>query len=112
MAYGNSGTDRRVGRRYPDHAEGRPRGRAAGLREGDCARQLPRQFPGTTFAFLPADIVTQILNFGLPAPIDVQVIGPNIEANRAYADKLLAQHRAGAGHRRPAHPAGLQRADA
>src|SRR6202042_1385383 len=35
---------------------------------------LPRKFPGTTFSFLPADIVSQILNFGLPAPIDVQVI--------------------------------------
>jgi len=53
--------------------------------------QLPRQFPGTTFAFLPADIVTQILNFGLPAPIDVQIIGSKIEANRAYADKVLAK---------------------
>jgi len=51
--------------------------------------RLPELFPGTTFAFLPADIVTQILNFGLPAPIDVQVIGSNLEANRAYADKLL-----------------------
>ena len=36
---------------------------------------LPREFPGTTFYFLPADIVTQILNFGLPAPIDVQIVG-------------------------------------
>ncbi len=51
--------------------------------------RLPRLFPGTTFAFLPADIVTQILNFGLPAPIDVQVIGTNLTANRAYADKLF-----------------------
>lgn len=54
------------------------------LREG-----LPREFPGTTFSFLPADIVTQILNFGLPAPIDVQVVGGNEEGNRAYADMLL-----------------------
>jgi multidrug efflux pump subunit AcrB len=53
--------------------------------------QLPRQFPGTSFAFLPADIVTQILNFGLPAPIDVQVIGSKVAENRAYADKLLAR---------------------
>ena len=53
--------------------------------------RLPRSFPGTTFAFLPADIVTQILNFGLPAPIDVQVVGPNFDANRAYADELLAK---------------------
>ena len=50
---------------------------------------LPHQFPGTTFAFLPADIVTQILNFGLPAPIDVQIIGSKMEANRAYAEKIL-----------------------
>ena len=50
---------------------------------------LPQQFPGTTFAFLPADIVTQILNFGLPAPIDVQIIGSKLEANRAYAEKIL-----------------------
>jgi multidrug efflux pump subunit AcrB len=51
--------------------------------------KLPKQFPGITFAFLPADIVTQILNFGLPAPIDVQVVGNNLEGNRAYAAKLL-----------------------
>jgi multidrug efflux pump subunit AcrB len=50
---------------------------------------LPRSFPGTTFAFLPADIVSQILNFGLPAPIDVQVVGANFAANRRYARELL-----------------------
>src|SRR5574337_813509 len=50
---------------------------------------LPRSFPGTTFAFLPADIVSQILNFGLPAPIDVQVVGKNFAANHAYAGELL-----------------------
>ena len=50
---------------------------------------LPKSFPGTTFAFLPADIVSQILNFGLPAPIDVQVVGANFAANRHYARKLL-----------------------
>jgi multidrug efflux pump subunit AcrB len=50
---------------------------------------LPRKFPGTTFAFLPADIVAQILNFGLPAPIDLQVTGPKQEANYAYATALL-----------------------
>ncbi len=53
--------------------------------------QMPRLFPGTTFAFLPADIVSQILNFGLPAPIDVQVISPNLEADRAYADKIFKE---------------------
>ncbi len=53
--------------------------------------QLPRQFPGMTFAFLPADIVSQILNFGAPAPIDLQVRGNDIAGNFAYANKLLAR---------------------
>ena len=44
-----------------------------------------------TFYFLPADIVSQILNFGLPAPIDIQIVGQNIEANRQYADQLFNQ---------------------
>jgi multidrug efflux pump subunit AcrB len=55
--------------------------------------QLPRQFPGFSFSFLPADIVTQILNFGAPAPIDLQVRGANLEANFAYANKLLSKIR-------------------
>jgi len=54
---------------------------------------LPQKFPGTTFSFLPADIVSQILNFGLPAPIDVQVIGSNLKANYAYANDLLKRIR-------------------
>ena len=41
------------------------------------------------FAFLPSDMVTQILNFGLPAPIDIQVIGNNLEGNREWASKLM-----------------------
>jgi multidrug efflux pump subunit AcrB len=51
--------------------------------------KLPRRFPGVTFAFLPADIVSQILNFGLPSPIDVQVFGPKQRENKVYADELL-----------------------
>ncbi|HYJ18964.1 MAG TPA: efflux RND transporter permease subunit [Burkholderiales bacterium] len=47
--------------------------------------ELPKKFPGMTFYFLPSDIVSQILNFGLPAPIDVQIVGRNIEANRTFA---------------------------
>jgi len=54
---------------------------------------LPKQFPGVSFAFLPADMVGQILNFGLPAPIDVQVVGNNLDGNRVYADELLAKMR-------------------
>jgi multidrug efflux pump subunit AcrB len=53
--------------------------------------QLPLEFPGVSFAFLPADIVSQILNFGLPAPIDVQIIGRNVEANRKFALALFEQ---------------------
>jgi multidrug efflux pump subunit AcrB len=55
--------------------------------------KLIKEFPGTMFYFLPADMITQILNFGLPAPIDVQVEGADSEANRLFADKLLNQMR-------------------
>ncbi|HZY74611.1 MAG TPA: efflux RND transporter permease subunit, partial [Edaphobacter sp.] len=51
--------------------------------------RLTKEFPGLTFYFLPADIVSQILNFGLPAPIDIQIIGRNVEGNRQYANKLF-----------------------
>jgi multidrug efflux pump subunit AcrB len=60
-------------------------------------QQLPHRFPGMTFAFLPADIVSQILNFGAPAPIDLQVRGNDLAADYAYAGKLLAQVRAVSG---------------
>jgi CzcA family heavy metal efflux pump len=50
---------------------------------------LPKAFPGTQFSFLPADITSQILNFGAPAPIDIQVSGNNADANAAYARKIL-----------------------
>jgi multidrug efflux pump subunit AcrB len=72
------------------------------LREGhkptaDYVRQLreelPVRFPGVTFSFLPADIISQILNFGAPAPIDLQVRGPNIRANFDYAQELLRKLR-------------------
>jgi len=52
---------------------------------------LPREFPGMTFYFLPADIVTQILNFGLPAPIDLQITGNDIQGSRAFANRVLPQ---------------------
>ena len=56
-------------------------------------RTLPQEFPGVTFYFLPDDIVSQILNFGLPAPIDVQVIGKDVDANRALADRMMDEMR-------------------
>lgn len=73
------------------------------LREGhrptaDYVRQLreslPNDFPDTAFWFPPADIVSQILNFGAPAPIDIQIRGGNVEAGYAYAQQLLKRIRA------------------
>jgi multidrug efflux pump subunit AcrB len=89
MAYNNSGT---IGSQdadifitlAPHHAPTDDYVRT--LRE-----QLPRRFPGVTFAFLPADMVSQILNFGTPAPLDLQVVGSDTDADRAYAQKLLAK---------------------
>lgn len=52
---------------------------------------LKDDFPGVSFAFLPADIVSQILNFGMPAPIDVQVVGFNRKANQEYAAAILSK---------------------
>jgi multidrug efflux pump subunit AcrB len=55
--------------------------------------RLPDEFPGVTFYFVAADIVTQILNFGLPAPIDVQIEGNDIEGNRQVANRILGELR-------------------
>ena len=52
---------------------------------------LGEQFPAVTFSFLPADMVSQILNFGLPAPIDIQVVGVSLDDNRRFADALMAK---------------------
>ena len=56
-------------------------------------QDLARKFPGTSFAFLPADMISQVLNFGVPAPIDLQVVGDNVQADRAYANQLLERIR-------------------
>jgi multidrug efflux pump subunit AcrB len=55
--------------------------------------RLPQQFPDVTFSFLPSDIVSQTLNFGLPAPMDIQVVGSDEEGNRRFADSLLQKLR-------------------
>ncbi|MGD1016885.1 MAG: efflux RND transporter permease subunit [Roseiarcus sp.] len=55
--------------------------------------ELPRRFPGVVFGFLPADIISQILNFGAPAPIDVQISGADLAANFEYANLLLRRLR-------------------
>jgi multidrug efflux pump subunit AcrB len=53
--------------------------------------KLGHDFPGVTFYFLPADMVSQILNFGLPAPIDIQIVGRNLNGDREFADNLMNQ---------------------
>ena len=55
--------------------------------------ELPARFSGATFSFLPADIISQILNFGAPAPMEVQIRGPNLNENFAYAQDLLRRMR-------------------
>ncbi|PVX97615.1 efflux RND transporter permease subunit [Paraburkholderia unamae] len=56
-------------------------------------RTLNDEFPGVQFAFLPADIVSQTLNFGMPSPIDIQIVGRDVAGNRAFAATLLARLR-------------------
>ncbi|MGB8259850.1 MAG: efflux RND transporter permease subunit [Terracidiphilus sp.] len=56
-------------------------------------KTLANQYPGVTFYVLPVDIVTQILNFGLAAPLDIQIVGPNLYGNRALAEKILNEIR-------------------
>jgi multidrug efflux pump subunit AcrB len=89
LAYGNSGT---IGVEDADILLS-----LKNATQADYARRLrdmlPRAFPGTSFALLPADIITQIINFGLPAPIDLQIVGNDAAANRVYADRLLRRIR-------------------
>jgi multidrug efflux pump subunit AcrB len=76
-------------------------------------QQLPRRFPGMSFSLLPADIVSQILNFGAPAPIDLQIRGHDLAADYAYANRLLAQvrHVTGLADARIQQSAALPRID-
>jgi multidrug efflux pump subunit AcrB len=55
--------------------------------------RLPREFPGTQFAFLPADMSSQILNFGAPAPLDVSIAGRDLAANQTYAMEIMKRLR-------------------
>ncbi len=73
-------------------------------------RTLPREFPGVEFYFQPADIVSQVLNFGLPAPVDIQLAGQNVRQNYDLARKLLPELKAVPGRRGCAHPSSLQSA--
>jgi multidrug efflux pump subunit AcrB len=59
----------------------------------DLRRRLPNMFPGTQFFFQPADIVGQILNFGLPSPIDIQLVGMDLQGNYKVANEMVARIR-------------------
>ncbi len=60
----------------------------------ELRRDLPREFPDTSFYFLPADMITQVLNFGLPAPIDIQIQGAvDVEGNHRVAEQLISRLR-------------------
>jgi len=91
LAYNNTGT---IGEQDGDVQISLKPGHAPSAGYVDQLRRvLPQQFPGATFSFLPADIVSQILNFGAPAPIDIQVRGANLSANYDYANRLLRRVR-------------------
>ena len=106
MAYSNSGT---VGPEDGDIQVTLKEGHAP---TADYVKRLrvvlPQSFAGTTFAFLPADISTQILNFGAPAPLDVKVSGPHDAENRAYVALLMRrlQHVPGVADLRLQQPPG------
>lgn len=76
-------------------------------------RRLAREFPGTLFYFLPADIVSQSINFGLPAPFDIQVVGRDQTRNREIAGQLAQRIRQvpGAVDVRVQQPADLAKLD-
>src|SRR6266566_921390 len=72
---------------------GQERGKSTGAYINDLREKLPQRFPGVQFFFQPADIVTQILNFGTPAPIDVEVTGMNQRGNYLIGEKLASEFR-------------------
>ena len=73
--------------------------------------ELPARFPGMTFSFLPADIISQILNFGAPAPIELQIRGPDLEDEFRLRASAAAPASACSGPCRCAHPAVAQRTE-
>ncbi len=91
ISYGNSGT---IGVEDADIMVSLKRGKTPAASYVKPLREkLPRAFPGATFSFLPADIVSQILNFGAPAPLDVQIVGDDLGATRNFANALLEKIR-------------------
>jgi multidrug efflux pump subunit AcrB len=91
LSYNNTGT---IGEQDGDvEIALKPGHRPTAEYVSELREALPVRFPGVTFSFLPADIVSQILNFGAPAPIDLQVRGSNLTADYAYAEELLRRVR-------------------
>lgn len=89
IAYSNTGT---IGPQDADITVTEKPGHASTAEYIERLRaRLPNMFPGTTFAFLPADITSQVLNFGLPSSIDIQVVGEDLDADHRYATTLLRQ---------------------
>ncbi len=74
----------------------------------DLRLKLEDEFPGVDFSFLPADIVSQILNFGLPSPIDIQVVGYDLAGQPSIRKQAAAANPDGSWSRRPAYPAALR----
>jgi CzcA family heavy metal efflux pump len=92
LSYSNSGTFGTSDAEILVQLKGE-RGKPTGAYINELRAKLPQRFPGTQFFFQPADIVTQILNFGTPAPIDVAVTGANQRANYVIAEKLAGEFR-------------------
>lgn len=92
LSYSNSGTFGTSDAEIMIQLKGE-HGKPTGAYINDLREKLPQRFPGVQFFFQPADIVTQILNFGTPAPIDVAVTGMNQRGNYVIAQKLANQIR-------------------
>lgn len=92
LSYSNSGTFGTADAEILVQLQG-TRGRTTSSYIEELRRRLPQRFPGVQFFFQPADIVTQILNFGIPAPLDVAITGNDEAGNFALAEKLANQMR-------------------
>jgi len=74
-------------------------------------QKLPQELPGIRFSFEPSDIVSRVMSFGAPTPIEVAVSGPNLADSRQYADKLRAKLATAADAARPGIRAGTRLPD-
>ena len=111
MTYINTGAIGPAGWRHPDQADARAIAPTADYVQAACASNCRRRFRASTFAFLPADIVSQILNFGSPAPIDVQVRGAESGWELRLCQQAAQPHPPHSRHRGCAHPAVAEQPD-